>query len=90
MRAMFRVSRGESGFDGGTIDDARDLVRGEQLGRYHADETRAELFRSGHTSRAWGSLNRHADGERDGDRRDFDRFFAPILDPLFAVERAFA
>jgi hypothetical protein len=59
---MFRISRGESGFDSETLERAREVVREETPGRYHVDEIRADPFPSGHTSRAWGSLIRYADG----------------------------
>jgi hypothetical protein len=59
---MFRVSRGDSGFDADTIDKAREALHHEQPGRNHVDEIRADPFPSGHTSRAWGGLIRHADG----------------------------
>ncbi len=63
---MFRLSRGETGFDADTIDRARETLRHEEPGLYRVDEIRADPFPSGHTSRACGSLIRHADG-RVGD-----------------------
>jgi hypothetical protein len=59
---MFRISRGETGFDADTIDRARETPRREEPGLYRVDEIRADPFPSGHTSRAWGNLIRHADG----------------------------
>jgi hypothetical protein len=59
---MFRISRGESGFDSDTLERAREVVRQGKPGKSHVDEIRAAPFRSGHTSRAWGNLIRHADG----------------------------
>jgi hypothetical protein len=59
---MFRISRGEWGFDSDTLERARDVLRRQNRGRFHVDEIRAEPFASGHTSRSWGSLIRHADG----------------------------
>lgn len=40
----------------------RETPRGEEPGLYRVDEIRADSFLSGHTSRAWGRLIRHADG----------------------------
>jgi hypothetical protein len=52
---MFRVShKGEGIDDAETIDDAREIVRGQEPGRYDVDEIRADPFPSGHISRAWG------------------------------------
>ena len=45
-----------------TIGGARQIVQGQAPGRYDVDEIRAEPFPSGHTSRQWGRLIRHADG----------------------------
>jgi hypothetical protein len=59
---MFRNSRGKTGFDSDTLEQARARLRRKKPGRYRVDEIRAEPFPSGHTSRAWGSLTRHADG----------------------------
>ena len=59
---MSRISRDETGFDADTIGRARETLRREEPGLYRVDEIRAEPFPSGHTSRAWGSLIRHADG----------------------------
>jgi hypothetical protein len=59
---MFRISRGEWGFDSDSLEQACEMLRGEKPGRFHVDEIRAEPFASGHTSRAWGSLIRHAGG----------------------------
>jgi hypothetical protein len=60
---MFRVShRGDCIADADTIDGARGIIRGRALGRYDVDESRAEPFPSGHTSRSWGRMIRHPDG----------------------------
>jgi len=59
---MFRVSRGQSGFDADSLDQARERLRGEEPGLYRIDEIRADPFPSGHKSWAWGGLIRHADG----------------------------
>ncbi|MGO9468600.1 MAG: hypothetical protein ACLQIB_07185 [Isosphaeraceae bacterium] len=59
---MFRISRGESGFDADSIGEARGMLAGEPPGRYGVDEIRAEPFASGHTSRQWGHLIREFDG----------------------------
>jgi hypothetical protein len=59
---MFRVSRGQAGYDADTVEQARDLLRGENPGRHHADEIRAEPSLAGHTSRAWGRLILRPDG----------------------------
>jgi hypothetical protein len=64
---VFRVSRSETGFDADTLEQARELLQHEQPGRYHVDETRADPFPSGYTSRAWGSLIRHHDGRVEDD-----------------------
>jgi hypothetical protein len=50
---MFRVShRGEGIDDADTIEGAREIVRGQQPGRYDVDEIRAEPLPSRHTSRS--------------------------------------
>jgi hypothetical protein len=59
---MFRISRGKWGFDSDSLEEAREVLRDEKPGRFHVDEIRADAFPSGHTSRARGSLIRHADG----------------------------
>ena len=38
------------------------FVRRQPPGRYDVDEIRADPFPSGHTSRQWGRMIRHADG----------------------------
>jgi hypothetical protein len=61
--AMFRVTQHREGIgDGDTIGGVRQIVQGQPAGRYDVDEIRPEPFPSGHTSRAWGRLIRHADG----------------------------
>jgi hypothetical protein len=59
---MFRISRDIFGFDADTIDQARERLRHAKPGRYHVDEIRPDRFPSGHISRAWGGLIRHASG----------------------------
>jgi hypothetical protein len=59
---VFRITRGESGFDTDTLEHAREIVCQGEPGKCHVDEIRADPLPSGHTSRAWGSLIRHADG----------------------------
>ncbi len=59
---MFRVSRRQTGFDTDSLDQAPARLRREEPGLHRADEIHADPFASGHTSRAWGGLTRHADG----------------------------
>jgi hypothetical protein len=59
---MFRFSRDDLIDNAETIEDSREIVRGQPPGRYHVDEIRAEPFACGHTSRAWGHLIRDYDG----------------------------
>ncbi len=59
---MFRVTRGQTRFDADTLDQAWKRLRREEAGLYRVDEIRADPFRIGHTSRAWGGLIRNADG----------------------------
>ena len=59
---MFRINRGKSGFDSDTLEQAREIVHHGEPGKYYVDEIRADPFPSCHTSRAWSSLIRHADG----------------------------
>jgi hypothetical protein len=60
---MFRVSRKGEGIDAaGTVDGAREIVRGRPPGRYDGDEIRAKPFPPGHTSRSLGRMIRHPDG----------------------------
>lgn len=66
---MFRITRGESGFDSDALERAREILRQGKPGKYHVDQLRADPFPSGHTSRAWGSLIRHADGRVEDERR---------------------
>jgi hypothetical protein len=58
---MFRISRGKTGFDADTLDDAQEKLRFAKPGRYDVDEIRADPFPSGHTWRAWGQLIRDYD-----------------------------
>jgi len=39
---MSRVSRGETGFDADTVDQARERLWHEEPGLYHVDEIRAD------------------------------------------------
>jgi hypothetical protein len=64
---MFRISRGETGFDADTIERAREWLRDEVPGLYHVDELRAGPFPSGHTSRACGKLLHPDDGRVEGE-----------------------
>jgi hypothetical protein len=49
---MFRVSqKGEGIHDADTIQGAREIVRGQTMGRYDVDEIRGEPFPSGHGHR---------------------------------------
>lgn len=60
---MFRVSHKGKGIgDADTVEGAREIVRGEPLGRYDVDEIPAEPFASGHTSRRWGGRIKRPDG----------------------------
>jgi hypothetical protein len=43
------------------IAGARESVRGQPSGHHEVEETWAELFPSGHTSRSWGRIIRHGD-----------------------------
>jgi len=58
---MFRVTRGQKGFDADSLDQARERLGREEPGQYRVDEMRADPFPSGHTSRGWGGMIRHAD-----------------------------
>jgi len=46
-----------------SIEGAREIVRCEPPGRYHIHEIRVDPFASGLTSRSWGHLRRHPDGQ---------------------------
>ena len=46
-----------------SIEAAREIVRCELPGRYHITEKRAVPFGFGLTSRSWGHLIRHPDGQ---------------------------
>jgi hypothetical protein len=59
---MFRVSQDDLIGNGHTIEDAKEIIRGQPPGRYHVDEMRADPLRSGHTSRRWGVAIRRPDG----------------------------
>ncbi len=69
---MFRVSRGQTGFDADSLDQARERLRHEEPGLYHVDEIRADPFPSGHMSRAWDGLIRHRDGRVEDEARPWD------------------
>ena len=47
----------------GSIEGAREIVRCELPGRYDIMENRAVPFGFGLTSRSWGHLIRHPDGQ---------------------------
>jgi hypothetical protein len=59
---MFRISRGESGFDADTLERVQEMLRNGRPGRYHVDEISADPLPSGHKSRRWGVLIKRADG----------------------------
>ncbi len=69
---MLRVTRGETGFDADTLDQARERLRDDKPGLYRVDEIRADPFPSGHTSRAWRGLIRHADGRVEDEPHPWD------------------
>jgi hypothetical protein len=46
-----------------SLEGAREIVRCEPPGRYQITEIRADPFAFGLTSRSWGHLNRHPDGQ---------------------------
>ena len=46
-----------------TPDHAQEILRQFEPGRYHLDKIRANPFPSGHTSRAWGKVIHHEDGQ---------------------------
>ncbi len=66
---MFRISSGDAGFDADLIDGARDALRDRLVGRYDADEIRADAPLGGYSSRRRGVAIMGADGsvilERD-------------------------
>ena len=71
---LFRVShQGEGIDDAGTIDGAREIVRGQPPGRYDLDEIRSEPFQSGHTSDQWSRMIRHPDGRVEDEPWPWDR-----------------
>jgi hypothetical protein len=71
---MFRVGHRGEGIDGAdTIEGARRVVRGQPPGRYDVDEIRADPFPSGHTSRSWGRMVRHAGGRVEDEPWPWDR-----------------
>ena len=74
---MFRVGRGKWGFDSDTLKRALEVLRREKPGRCHVDEIRAEPFASGDTSRAWGSLIRHAEGRVEGEAWPWEALAIP-------------
>jgi hypothetical protein len=69
MSQIYRISQGR---DFGEIIDSvaelEDFARQNGHGRYHVDETSADQFRSGHTSRHWGVAIAKPDGTVDADR----------------------
>jgi hypothetical protein len=54
--------KGEGIGDADTIDGARQIVGDHPMDRYEVNEVRAEPSPSGHTSRQWGRMIRHAAG----------------------------
>jgi hypothetical protein len=62
---MFRISRGDSGFDSDTLDRVREMLRNGKPGRFHVDEIRADPLPSDHTSRRWGVGIKRADRSVD-------------------------
>jgi hypothetical protein len=65
---MFRVSHKGEGIDNtDSIEGAREVVQGQPPGRYDVDVIRTDPFPSGHTSRAWGRMVRHPDGQVEDD-----------------------
>jgi hypothetical protein len=61
---VLRVSqRGDGIDDADTIEGARGILQGQPPGRYDVDEIRAQPFPLGHTSRSWGRMIRHLDGQ---------------------------
>jgi hypothetical protein len=47
----------------GSLEGAREIVRCGPPGRYHITEIRADPFGLGLTSRGWGHLTLHRDGQ---------------------------
>ena len=71
---LFRVGqRGEGIDDSGTIDGAREIVRGLPPGRFDVDEIRADPFPSGHAGRSWGRMIRHPDGRVEDEPWPWDQ-----------------
>jgi hypothetical protein len=71
---MFRVNHKGKGLgDADTIEGAREIVRGQRPGTYGVDETRADPFPSGHTSRSWGRMIRHPHGRVDDEPWPWDQ-----------------
>jgi len=59
---MFRVSRGETGFDADSLDQSREYLGRQKPCRYHVDEISADPLPSGHKSRQWGVAISRPDG----------------------------
>jgi hypothetical protein len=71
--AMFRVTqRGKAIDDADTLHGARQIVQGQPPGRYDVDEIPADPFPSGHTSRQWGRMIRHAHGRVEDEAHPWD------------------
>jgi hypothetical protein len=66
---MFQVRHdGEWVGCAGSIEGALEIVRCEPPGRYHINENRVDPFAFGLTSRSWGYLTRHPDGQIEDKR----------------------
>jgi hypothetical protein len=48
---MFRVSRGDWGFDSDSLEEASEVLRRENPGRFHVDESAIDPLFPGHSSR---------------------------------------
>jgi hypothetical protein len=60
---MYRVTRGEVGFDTESIESAFGDLRGLPPGRYDVVETPADDSLDGHNSRFWGRMIHHQGGQ---------------------------
>ena len=67
------IARRQTGFDADNLDQARERLRHEEPGLYRVDEIRADPFPSGHTSKAWGGLIRHAGGRVEDEPHPWQR-----------------
>jgi hypothetical protein len=67
---MFRISKDlNTVIDVAQVDEIEPAVRASKPGRYHVDETSADLLPAGHSSRRWEVVTKQRDGsvviERD-------------------------